>query len=64
MNKKCGMFQTIISNAEKNLNELCEFWNINEKQRFFVSAIGIYDKLFVESIVPDAENKIKPMKKL
>lgn len=47
-------------NAEKNLNELCEFWNIYDKQRFLISAIGIYDKLFIDSIGPDAEELIKP----
>jgi hypothetical protein len=49
-----------MSSAEKNLKELCEFWNIYDKQRFFISAIGIYDKLFVDSIGPDAKKLIKP----
>lgn len=54
------IFKTIISNAEKNLDELCEFWDIYDKQRFFISAIGIYDKLFIDSIAPDAKEPIKP----
>lgn len=60
MDCECKTFKSIITRAQENLNDLCEYWNIYDKQRFFVSAIGIYDKLFVDSIGPDAENKIKP----
>ena len=36
--------------AKTNLNELCDFWNIYEKQLFFVSAIAIYDRYFIEQL--------------
>lgn len=32
------VFQSIINQAKANLEELCNFWNIYEKQLFFVSA--------------------------
>lgn len=40
----------IKKEIEKNLQELCQYWNIYEKQRFFISAISIYDKYFLNSI--------------
>ena len=42
--------QNIINQAKTNLNELCDFWNIYEKQLFFVSAIAIYDRYFIEQL--------------
>lgn len=60
MKNECGLFKSIIDNAEKNLNDLCGFWNTYDKQRFFISAIGIYDKLFIDAIGPNAEELIKP----
>ena len=44
------VFQRIINQAKTNLNELCDFWNIYEKQLFFVSAIAIYDRYFIEQL--------------
>lgn len=60
MKNENAIFKSIMTNAERNINELCEFWDIYDKQRFFISAIGIYDKLFIDSIGPDAEELIKP----
>ena len=44
------IFQSIIQNIENNFNELCGYWNIYEKQRFFVSAISIYDDCFLKTL--------------
>lgn len=44
------IFQSIIQNIENNFNELCGYWNIYEKQRFFVSAISIYDDYFLKTL--------------
>ena len=44
------VFQSIINQAKANLEELCNFWNIYEKQLFFVSAIAIYDRYFIEQL--------------
>ena len=44
------VFQRIKNQAKTNLNELCDFWNIYEKQLFFVSAIAIYDRYFIEQL--------------
>lgn len=44
------VFQSIINQAKANLEELCNFGNIYEKQLFFVSAIAIYDRYFIEQL--------------
>ena len=44
------VFQSIINQVKANLEELCNFWNIYEKQLFFVSAIAIYDRYFIEQL--------------
>lgn len=46
--KKLKVFYDIAHKAEENLRDLSGYWNILEKQRYFINAIGIYDKLYYE----------------
>lgn len=55
---KYKIFESIKSDAEKNLKNLSEWWNVCEKQRFFISAIGIYDKFFYD--LHSETTQIKP----
>lgn len=44
----CRIFHSIKHSAENTLKKLCNSWDIYEQQRFFVNAISIYDKLFID----------------
>lgn len=46
--KKLKVFYDIAHRAEENLRDLSGYWNILEKQRYFINAIGIYDKMYYE----------------
>jgi len=60
MKEEFAVLNSIKSSAEQNLRALCEFWDVYDKQRFFISAIGIYDRLFVDSIQQKNKEAIKP----
>ena len=47
--KHTGLFQRIILEIDHNLDEVNLHWSIYDKQLFFVTAISIYDKYFLES---------------
>lgn len=46
--KKLKVFYDIAHRAEENLRDLSGYWNILEKQRDFINAIGIYEKMYYE----------------
>ena len=56
----CNIFYKIKNSAEKNLKELCEWWDIYEKQHFFVNAIGVYDRLFWERQFAEDKSEEEP----
>lgn len=47
--KHTGLFQRMILEIDHNLDEVNLHWSIYDKQLFFVTAISIYDKYFLES---------------
>lgn len=44
----CRIFYSIKNTAENYLEKLCDAWDIYDKQRFFVNAVSIYDRLFLD----------------
>lgn len=59
--KKLKVFYDIAHRAEENLRDLSGYWNILEKQRYFINAIGIYDKMYYELM--QLNNSDQPLSK-
>lgn len=53
--KDIRIFQKIIERTQQQIFRICESWNIYEKQFFFVNAISIYDRFFINSISEEKE---------
>lgn len=51
--KDIRIFQKIIEETQRKIFSICKPWNIYDKQVFFVCAISIYDRFFVNSISED-----------
>lgn len=54
--KDIRIFQKIIEEAQQQIFRICKPWNIYDKQLFFVNAISIYDRFFINSI---SEEKVE-----
>ena len=48
--QKYKVFSKIIGSARNNLMELFRSWNINERQRYFINAISVYDSEFLQTL--------------
>ena len=44
------VFLKIIGSARNNLMELFRSWNINERQRYFINTISVYDSEFLQTL--------------
>lgn len=51
--KDIRIFQKIIEETQQKIFCICKPWNIYDKQVFFVSAISIYDRFFINGISED-----------
>lgn len=60
MGKDFTILNSIKFGAEQNIKALCEYWDVYDKQRFFISAIGIYDRLFIDTLLQADKEAIKP----
>lgn len=52
-----SFFEEIIAEIDQNIDELLQFWNVYDRQMFFVSAISIYDKLFLNRLSDENSRK-------
>lgn len=60
MGKDFTILNSIKFGAEQNIKALCEYWDVYDKQHFFISAIGIYDRLFINTLLQADKEAIKP----
>lgn len=44
------IFQKIIEEAQQQIFQICKSWSIYDKQSFFVNAVSIYDRFFIDNI--------------
>lgn len=48
--KDICIFQKIIEEAQQQIFQICKSWSIYDKQSFFVNAVSIYDRFFIDNI--------------
>lgn len=50
MIKDIRFFQRIIDKTQQQIFQICKSWTIDDRQIFFVNAVSIYDRFFIDSI--------------